>query len=69
MVLRMFLFLVTLFCLVASFHRGQFDGVSVIGVAAFVGLLATFGVFSRAFWITDEPSLAQTDADLDRSDS
>lgn len=64
MVIRMFMFLVTLFCLVASFYRGQFDGVSVVGLLAFAGFLWTFGVFSRGFWVD-----ASVDASLSAAES
>lgn len=38
-------------CLVASWHRGQFDGVSILGVLAAVLWLATLGLFARSTWV------------------
>jgi hypothetical protein len=51
-----------MFSLAASFFRGQFDGVSVIGLAAFVILLGTCGVFTREFWISELPIYGDNDA-------
>ena len=63
MTIRAFAALSTIFCLVATFYRGQIDGVSLIGLLSFALFLWTCDVFTRAFWIEDD-ECARIDAEI-----
>lgn len=52
-------------CVIAVWATGKANGVLVLATGfAALGFWA-FGVFSRDFWVTDDPAYAQTDRELD----
>lgn len=64
--------MLALLCFVIVFARMTADAVLILGTVFFVAWLATFGVFTWAFWFGDTNAsarLAAVDAEIDFEDA
>lgn len=55
-------------CFAIVFVTMRANGMLVLGTAAFVVMLWTFGVFTRDFWVSDDPEYGRIDQELEAAE-